>query len=105
MESIVKSGPADRDTTTLVTREQEFWSVTVTVYVPALNPFTVEAIAPVFHKYDNDPVPPDATTDTEPLAWPQVACVEEAVALIAVGWVTVNDCVLVQLLKSVIVTV
>ena len=40
-------------------------SVTVTVYVPALMLFIVAEVAPVFHRYEYDGVPPLAVTDAD----------------------------------------
>ena len=46
-----------------------------------------------------------ATTEAEPFALPQVDWVKEVVSEMAVGWVTVMDCVITQPFASVIVTV
>ena len=53
--------------------EQEFTSVTVTVYVPGIR-LPIEDVVELFdHKYEKPPAPPDTNAVRIPLELPQVA--------------------------------
>ncbi len=55
---------------TLVVRVQPFASVTVTVYVPAVNPVAVAAVCPPVQAYVYGAVPPLAVTVAAPVLAP-----------------------------------
>ena len=81
-------------------------SVTVTVYVPAVNPLIDEVIAVVLHRYEYPGVPPPAVTLAVPLDPPkQLTAVALHEAVTAVGEPTVDWHVNVHPLASVTVTV
>lgn len=50
---------------------QPFSSVTVTEYIPDVNPLMLEVVAPLLHKYVYPEVPPDAVTLAVPLLPPK----------------------------------
>jgi hypothetical protein len=87
---------------------QEFASLIVQVYVPAVNPEAVAAVPPVgAHAYVNTPVPPEAATVADPLFPPlhETLVDAEIVEVIAEGCVMLTVCVWVQEFASVIVHV
>ena len=85
---------------------QSFASVTVTLYTAAGSPVMVDVVAPLLHKYVYGAVPPDALAVAVPLFPPkQLTSVLEVFATSTGGWVMVVELVLVQLFRSVTVTV
>jgi hypothetical protein len=64
---------------------QPLLSVTVIVYVPAVNPATVVVVCPLLHEYVYGPVPPvTPVTDTLPVAPP----LQSTLVSVAVGVIT-----------------
>jgi len=103
---IVAVAPAAFVTLTVLVIVQPFASVTVTVYIADVNPVAVAAVPPDgAHEYVYGPVPPEGDTDADPLALPHVACVNDVVAVNAVGCVMLYVRVIVHPFASVTVTV
>ena len=91
--------------TTEKDREQDAWSVTVTVYVPAAKLEITCDEEPVFHKKVYPGVPPPAITVTDPLDALHVPLTGKKVVVMMVACVTRALVVSVQALASVTVTV